>query len=112
MPENWDLIKGAKTGISHTASTNLTSSTKLPFNFCFSFSFETSDITKIPQILFYVFGVDFFGRPKILGYGKTLLYPNQSFEKIIEIFKPLPINNFSRIFGNIFGKKVQYKNPK
>ena len=76
MPENWKLIKGCKSGISHTSSTNTTSNTKVPFNFCFSFLFETSDLTYLPSLIFYVFGVDFFGRPKILGYSKILLYPN------------------------------------
>ena len=57
-------------------------------------------------MIFYVYGVDLFGRPKILGYSKALLYPNFNFNKTVDIFKPLPINNFSRILGAFFGKRV------
>ena len=57
-------------------------------------------------MIFYVYGVDLFGRPKILGYSKALLYPNFNFNKTVDIFKPLPINNFSGILGAFFGKRV------
>lgn len=103
---DWTIISGLDTGLSQTACKNPSKSDdEIVWNFPLDISFSSTNVYGWPRIALSVYGIDFFGRDVIRGYGAVLIPLSTGQHEIeVEMFIPLstsPLNGLiSWLLGN------------
>lgn len=108
----WKLTKGNVGGITHCACGS-SNTDELFFNYTASFELATTSLCRFPCLLFIVYGMDFFGRSVILGYGQTPIPPVKGLmSKEVMIFRPKSHTWLSNVIGRLKGTPTEFINPK
>lgn len=103
---DWDIISGIDTGISQTAIHNqlVSEDNLVVWNFPIDISFKSTNIYGWPRIAVSVYGIDYFGRDVIRGYGSALIPLQPGNHRIqIDMFKPVANSYFNQVMGWIWG---------
>jgi len=112
IQNEWSLVKGNTSGITHCACMSTTND-ELFFNYTTNFEVKTTSLYKFPCVLFTVYGMDFFGRSVVLGYGQTpISIEKGSSKKHVIIFKPKSHSWLSDVIGRLKGTPTELINPK
>lgn len=108
--EHWKVVNGMKTGISQIASSFSSDNKRIVWNMPFEITFETTDLSGWPQIVFVLEGSDFFGRSAVRAYGNLHLpCSTGNHQRKVQLFKPLPQSLITEICGFLNGKIAEYK---
>lgn len=108
----WKLEKGHFGGITHCACTS-SNTDELFFNYTSNFELATTSLYKFPCVLFTIYGMDFFGRSVIIGYGQTPVSSEKGLiSKKVVIFKPKSHTWLSDVIGRLKGTPTEFINPK
>lgn len=71
---DWDIIAGLDNGLSQTACRNaLSSDSKVVWNFPVDATFKSTNVHGWPRLALSVYGIDYFGRDIVYGYGSALV---------------------------------------
>jgi B9 domain-containing protein 1 len=109
---DWKLSSGTPTGITHCASPGNFKGQLSIFNFIERFAVSTTNLLNFPQIILTVYGIDFFGRPVIKGYGVFYLTCTEGVSvRRLKLFRPLPSSWIVGLMGKLKGKNPEYVNP-
>lgn len=109
---SWAVEWGVPTGVTHAANSSESVSNVACFDFIQKFTLRTTNLQNFPQVLFIIYGMDFMGRPVVLGYGQTHLpFHEGKTKKQVRLFSPQPSSSLVGLFGSIFGKRPEYVDP-
>lgn len=103
---DWEIIAGVDNGLSQTSCrNNISTDNTVVWNFPIDISFKSTNIHGWPRIALSVYGIDYFGRDVVRGYGSTVIPLQPGVHNIeIDMFKPVSsstINEFtSWLLGN------------
>lgn len=104
--DDWDILGGLDNGLSQIACHNhLSVDGEVVWNFPLDISFKSTNIHGWPRIAVGVYGIDFFGRDVIRGYGSALVPMQSGTHQVrVEMYRPIAnsvLNQFaSWIMGN------------
>ena len=102
---DWNIASGIDTGLSQTACKNLAmSDDQVVWNFPIDVTFNSTNVHGWPRLALSVYGIDFFGRDVIRGYGSALV-PLSSGQHEIEVtmFTPLATSTLNHLVSWLFG---------
>jgi B9 domain-containing protein 1 len=103
--DDWEIIGGLDNGLSQVAcQNNMVIDGSVVWNFPIDLSFKSTNIHGWPRIAVGVYGIDFFGRDVVRGYGSVLV-PMQpgTHELKMEMFRPVANSTLNEIAAWIFG---------
>lgn len=91
--EDWEILGGLDNGLSQIACRNhLSQSPDVTWNFPVDISFKSTNVHGWPRIAISVYGLDYFGRDIIRGYGSALV-PLQPGSHTVEVQMFRPVGN-------------------
>ncbi|CAD8197882.1 unnamed protein product [Paramecium pentaurelia] len=116
--DDWAYLKTSNnaddaepSGISQLSTSRNLHSRNIVWNFPFECNFQTKNIFGWPQVVVRLSGPDFMGRSVAKGYGSVHVPTQPGYhERIIRIFKPLPISGFTGFLGYLLGNTAELKN--
>jgi B9 domain-containing protein 1 len=103
---DWDVIAGVDNGLSQTSCrNNLNPESRVVWNFPLDITFKATNVHGWPRIAISVYGIDYFGRDVVKGYGSALIPLLPGAHNLqVEMFTPVansPFNEFmSWLMGN------------
>lgn len=113
--DDWNIASGLDTGLSQTSCKNLAySDEQIIWNFPIDVSFNTTNVYGWPRIALSVYGIDYFGRDVIRGYGSALVPISAGQHQIeIDMFVPLATSFINDLISWIMGNppEVSCHNP-
>jgi len=103
--DDWTIASGLDTGLSQTSCKNLSySDEQIIWNFPIDVSFNTTNVFGWPRIALSVYGIDYFGRDVIRGYGSALVPLSVGQHRIeIDMFVPLATSFINDVISWIMG---------
>lgn len=108
----WRVESGSLGGITHCACSS-SNTDELFFNYTANFELATTSLFKFPCVLFTVYGMDFFGRSVIIGYGQSPISTQKGIsKKRVVIFKPKSHTWLSEVIGKLKGTPTEFINAK
>lgn len=109
---NWKLESGIPTGVTHSAGPSDFGDKTIYFNSIARYDLSTTNLQDFPQLLLTVYGLDFFGRAIVKGYGCFHLPFHEGVSnKRVMIFRPVGSHWMTDLFGTLFGKNPEYIDP-
>jgi B9 domain-containing protein 1 len=102
---DWDIIAGLDNGLSQTSCRNqLSMENKVVWNFPLDVTFKSTNVHGWPRIAVSVYGIDYFGRDIVFGYGSALIpLIAGSHHLQIEMFTPIANSQFNEFMSWIMG---------
>lgn len=110
---DWDIIAGIDSGLSQTSCRNNMNCEKgVVWNFPVDVSFKATNVHGWPRIAFSVYGIDYFGRDVIRGYGSALI-PLQAGTHHLEVdmFTPVANSGLNQVASWLFGNPPEVNFP-
>ncbi len=88
---DWEIIAGIDSGLSQTScKNNLNTESGVIWNFPIDVSFKSTNIHGWPRMAISVYGIDYFGRDVIRGYGSALIPLQPGHHNIVvDMFAPV-----------------------
>lgn len=109
---DWDIVAGIDSGISQTAIHNqlVAENNQVVWNFPIDISFKSTNVYGWPRIAVSVYGIDYFGRDIVRGYGSALIPLQPGNHRIqIDMFKPIANSYFNQIMSWVWGNPPEVK---
>ncbi|RYH23227.1 hypothetical protein EON65_18120 [archaeon] len=109
---DWDIIAGVDNGLSQTACRNtLNPDSNIVWNFPLDVTFKATNIHGWPRIAISVYGIDYFGRDVVKGYGSALipLLPG-SHTLTVNMFTPVANSTFNEFMSWVMGNPPEVSN--
>eukprot|EP01031_Cornospumella_fuschlensis_P031325 gene31325-37854_t len=107
---DWDIIAGVDNGLSQTACRNsLNPDTSVVWNFPLDVTFKATNIHGWPRIAISVYGIDYFGRDVVKGYGSALipLMPG-THTLTVNMFTPVANSTFNEFMSWVMGNPPEF----
>jgi B9 domain-containing protein 1 len=102
---DWEILGGIDNGLSQTACQNtLTTDRGVVWNFPIDVSFKSTNLSGWPRLAVSVYGMDYFGRDVIRGYGSLLVPLKPGIHHLtVEMFKPIANSTLNQFLSWISG---------
>jgi B9 domain-containing protein 1 len=102
---DWEVIGGIDNGLSQTSCQNtLTLDQNLIWNFPIDVTFKSTNISGWPRVAISVYGMDYFGRDIIEGYGSLLIPLKPGVHNLsVNMFKPVANSSLNQFLGWLSG---------
>lgn len=103
--DDWDIVGGLDNGLSQIACHNhLTVDGTVVWNFPLDISFKSTNVHGWPRIAIGVYGIDFFGRDVIRGYGSALVPLQAGLHTItVDMYRPLANSSLNQLASWFMG---------
>jgi B9 domain-containing protein 1 len=107
---DWEVVGGIDNGLSQTACQNhLNSEGSVVWNFPIDVTLKSTNLHGWPRIAISVYGMDFFGRDIIRGYGSLLVPLKPGVHKInVDMFKPIANSSLNSVLGWLTGNPPEF----
>jgi B9 domain-containing protein 1 len=108
--DDWEILGGLDNGLSQIACHNhLSVDGEVVWNFPVDISFKATNIHGWPRIAVGVYGIDFFGRDVIRGYGSALVPMQSGLHKVkVEMYKPIANSALNQLASWIMGNPPEF----
>lgn len=112
--DDWEILGGLDNGLSQIACHNhLSVDGEVVWNFPVDISFKATNIHGWPRIAVGVYGIDFFGRDVIRGYGSALVPMQSGLHKVkVEMYKPIANSALNQLASWIMGNPPEVSSIK
>lgn len=102
---DWEIIGGLESGLSQTSCKNaLASESDIIWNFPIDVTFKSTNVFGWPRIAISVYGIDYFGRDVIRGYGSALIPLKPGIHQItVDMFSPVSNSSFNDFVSWVLG---------
>eukprot|EP01041_Mallomonas_annulata_P002148 gene2148-4179_t len=107
---DWMIKTGIQTGISQT-SRKSTSNIEdgIVWNFPIDVTFKSTNVFGWPRIALNVYGMDFFGRDVVRGYGSALIPPIAGMHEIdVETYVPMGSSMLNNLISWLMGNPPEF----
>jgi len=114
MGPDWTIIAGLDTGLSQIARRNpMASEDGIVWNFPIDVTFKSTNVYGWPRVAVSVYGLDFFGRDVVRGYGSALipLIPGQH-EVEVDCYVPMASSWLNEWGAWFFGNPPEFYDSK
>mmetsp|Transcript_9595 Transcript_9595/g.8579 ORF Transcript_9595/g.8579 Transcript_9595/m.8579 type:complete len:189 (-) Transcript_9595:12-578(-) len=110
---DWTIIGGIDSGISQTSVKRFYHNSDIIWNFPIDISFKSTNIFGWPRLVISVYGLDYFGRDVIRGYGSALIpLVNGSHAIDVEMYSPIASSLLNQVFSWVFGNPPEFFDSK
>jgi B9 domain-containing protein 1 len=108
---DWEILGGIDNGLSQTACQNtLTTDRDVVWNFPIDVSFKATNLFGWPRLAISVYGMDYFGRDVIRGYGSLLVPLKPGIHNVtVEMFKPNANSTLNQFLSWISGNPPEVR---
>merc|ERR1711988_1798903 len=105
----WNVIEGQSEGISQMARKSSGQNRRVVWNFPLDIAFKSTNAFGWPQLVISVYGMDFWTRDVIRGYGRVHLPISPGrYTKYIRLFAPAPSSYMQGLMSAIQGNPPEF----
>ncbi len=108
---DWEILSGLDNGLSQTACRNaLSADNAVVWNFPVDVSFKSTNVHGWPRIALSVYGIDYFGRDVVRGYGSVPVPLQPGVHKLeVEMFRPLSSSSLNSVLSWLMGNPPEVR---